>query len=85
MGYWVYILECGDKTLYTGYTTDIGARIHLHTMGKGAKYTRGRGPFKLAYLKEYETQRGAMRRERQIKKLSKAQKLLLIKKQEGET
>ena len=82
--FWVYILECADGTLYTGYTTDIGARIQLHTMGKGAKYTRGRGPFKLAYLKEYQSRSGAMKRERRIKKLTRAQKFALIEEQEGQ-
>lgn len=80
--YWVYILECGDGTYYTGYTTDLGARFQLHSMGKGAKYTRGRGPLKLAYFMEYQTQRWAMRQERKIKKLTRAKKKALIDEQE---
>jgi putative endonuclease len=78
VGYFVYILECRDGTLYTGWTTDICTRVMLHNTGKGAKYTRGRGPFKIAYLVECRTKSAAMRREVRIKKMSRIQKLKLI-------
>jgi putative endonuclease len=78
--HFVYILECKDKTLYTGYTNDLKRRIENHQQGKGAKYTRGRGPFQLMYLEQYEDKSTAMRREAEIKKWDKASKLNLIEK-----
>ncbi len=76
---YVYILECCDKTLYTGCTNNIEKRIHGHNnTGAGARYTRGRRPVKLIYIESYPTLSDALKRETQIKKLSKAQKLLLI-------
>ena len=78
--YYVYLLRCGDGTLYTGYTTDLDARIRVHNgEGKGgAKYTRSRRPVTLAYYEEYEDKSTALRRECEIKKLSKAEKEALI-------
>lgn len=78
--HYVYILECKDKTLYTGYTNDLNRRIENHQQGKGAKYTRGRGPFQLMYSEQYEDKSAAMRREAEIKKWDKASKLKLIEK-----
>ena len=52
---YIYILECSDKSLYTGWTTDVSKRIECHNSGKGAKYTRGRTPVKLKYFEEFET------------------------------
>jgi putative endonuclease len=78
--HFVYILECKDKTLYTGYTNDLNRRIENHQQGKGAKYTRGRGPFQLMYSEQYDDKSVAMRREAEIKKWDKASKLKLIEK-----
>ena len=77
--YYVYILECSDKTLYTGWTHDIEKRIKEHNNGKnGARYTRSRRPVKLVYVESCSTLSGALKREVQVKKLSKAQKIRLI-------
>lgn len=75
---YVYILECSDKTLYTGWTNDINKRIERHNSGKGAKYTRGRLPVKLVYFELLDNKSLALKREIEIKKLSKKDKLLLI-------
>lgn len=74
----VYIVECADGTLYTGWTTDLEARIAAHNNGGGAKYTRGRGPVRLRYSECCEDKSTALRRENQIKKLVRADKLRLI-------
>ena len=74
----VYILRCSDDTLYTGWTNDINRRLAAHNEGRGAKYTRGRRPVTLAYLEEFATKEEAMSREARIKKLSRAQKILLL-------
>lgn len=76
--YYTYILECGDKTYYTGYTSNIEKRIKTHNEGKGAKYTRCRLPVKLIYKEGLETKSEAMKREYAIKQLSRKQKELLI-------
>ncbi|WP_055079225.1 GIY-YIG nuclease family protein [Lagierella massiliensis] len=76
---YVYILKCSDETLYTGWTTDLKKRIKTHNSGKGAKYTRGRTPVKLMYYEEYEDKLIAQRREREIKKLTRDEKIQLIK------
>jgi putative endonuclease len=76
---YVYILECADKTLYTGCTVNIEKRIREHNnSGAGARYTRGRRPVKLIYVEIYSSPSKALKREAEIKKLSRAQKLLLI-------
>ncbi|TQS75356.1 GIY-YIG nuclease family protein [Ornithinibacillus gellani] len=74
----VYMLRCKDGTLYTGYTNDLSHRMKMHESGKGAKYTRGRGPLQIVHTEYYETKEEAMQREYEIKQLSKQQKLLLI-------
>ncbi|MUV38006.1 UPF0213 protein [Lentibacillus sp. JNUCC-1] len=79
----VYMLECKDGSLYTGYTNDFAKRLKVHEDGKGAKYTRGRGPFKVALRKTFSTKEEAMQIEYQIKQLSRSAKLDLIR-QEGE-
>ena len=61
-----YILKCNDNSLYTGWTNDITHRLKMHNEGKGAKYTRGRGPVELVYLEEFETKQEAMGREAKI-------------------
>ncbi len=77
----VYIVSCKDKTLYTGYTNNLEKRIHDHNFSKtAAKYTRSRRPVKLVYSENYRTLSKALKREIAIKKLSRAEKLLLIKK-----
>lgn len=75
---WVlYILECKDGSLYTGITADLEHRLAMHRAGKGAKYTRGRGPLTLRYVEKCEDHSQALRRELQIKRLPRTQKLLL--------
>ncbi len=75
----VYIVKCRDESLYTGWTNDLEKRIKTHNSGKGAKYTRGRTPVKLMYYEEYEDKVIAQRREREIKKLTRDEKIQLIK------
>lgn len=74
----VYILECGDSTLYTGITNDIGKRIKAHNEGKGAKYTRSHLPVRLVYKEECEDKSSALKRELAIKALTREEKLALI-------
>ncbi|WRS27645.1 GIY-YIG nuclease family protein [Oscillospiraceae bacterium MB08-C2-2] len=74
----VYILRCGDGSLYTGWTTRLEARIKTHNQGKGAKYTRTRLPVELVYAECWPEKSQALRREHAIKALSRAQKLSLI-------
>lgn len=74
----VYIVCCSDGTLYTGWTNDLEKRICAHNEGKGAKYTKCRRPVRLVYQRAFETKREAMREEARIKRLARAQKLLLI-------
>lgn len=78
---YVYILECSDKTLYTGYTNDLEKRVKTHNEGKGAKYTRGRLPVKLLYSEAFDSKSLALKREYSIKQKSKEDKLALIKSQ----
>lgn len=79
MDYFVYILRCGDGTLYTGTTDDVERRFAAHSAGKGAKYTRGRGPLELLYREECADKSAALKRELAIKKLKREEKLALIK------
>ena len=76
--WYVYILRCGDGTLYTGITTDVERRLEAHRQGKGAKYTRGRGPLELAYQEKCGTHSEALKREYAIKQLSREEKEQLI-------
>ena len=76
--WYLYILRCGDGTLYTGITTDVEKRLAVHRAGKGAKYTRGRSPLELVYQEELPDHSAALRREREIKSLSRAEKEKLI-------
>ena len=79
MPYYVYILECSDKTLYTGIATDIERRLDEHNNSdKGAKYTKVRRPLKLVYSEGSEDRSSASKREYEIKKLSREKKLELI-------
>jgi len=78
--FYVYILECSDKTLYTGWTKNIEKRIREHNHGKlGARYTRSRRPVKPVYIEACSTLSDALKREARIKQLSRAQKLQLLK------
>lgn len=76
--HYIYILECSDGTLYTGYTNDLNKRLATHNEGKGAKYTKSRLPVKRVYEEMYDTKSDAMKREYAIKQLSRLQKLKLI-------
>lgn len=78
MTWTVYILRCADDTLYTGITNDLPRRLALHESGKGAKYLRGRAPFTLAYTEDYSAKGEALKRELQIKALSRNDKLALF-------
>ena len=79
--WYVYILRCGDGTLYTGITTDVPRRLQMHRSGRGAKYTRGRQPLELAYTEVCDDHSQALKREWQIKQLPRAEKEKLIKKE----
>ena len=70
----LYILRCGDGTLYTGITTDVEKRLEAHRSGKGAKYTRGRGPLELVYSEECGDHSAALKRELEIKALTREEK-----------
>lgn len=74
----VYVLECGDGTLYTGYTTDLERRLSEHRSGTAAKYTRGRGPFEVVYVERCEDRSTALSREATIKQLTRSAKLELV-------
>lgn len=78
MAWFVYILRCGDGTLYTGATCDLPRRLKAHGSGKGAKYTRSRLPVELVYREETADKSSALRREAAIKRLSRREKLALI-------
>ena len=76
--WYVYVLLCGDDTLYCGVTDDVQRRLEVHRSGKGAKYTRGRGPLELVYMEACESHSDALKREHAIKKLPRPKKLELI-------
>ncbi|WP_077329917.1 GIY-YIG nuclease family protein [Virgibacillus siamensis] len=75
----VYILRCNDNTLYTGYTNDLEHRLEMHREGKGAKYTRGRGPFQVLFVEKFPDKSEALRREYEIKQLTRKGKFQLIR------
>lgn len=74
----VYIVRCSDDTLYTGYTTDVKRRVLEHNQQRGAKYTRGRTPVTLVYTEFHPSRSQALKREHEIKALSRLGKLALI-------
>lgn len=76
--YFVYLLRCSDGSLYCGWTTDLDRRLVAHNAGKGARYARSRRPVELVYFEECGSKSVAMRREWQIKELSRAEKLELV-------
>lgn len=78
MAWYVYMLRCGDGTLYTGMTDNVEKRFAAHCAGKGAKYTRGRGPLELVYTEETGDKSAALKREYAIKKMTRQEKLKLI-------
>ena len=79
------MLLCADGTYYTGWTNQIRKRIRAHNSGKGAKYTKGRGPLKLVYLEISDTKEAAMKREAAIKKLTRREKEALIQTEDSRT
>ena len=78
MDWTVYIVKCSDKTFYTGITNNIKLRLETHNSGKGAKYTKNRLPVILVYLETVDDKSNALRREMEIKKLNRSQKIKLI-------
>jgi putative endonuclease len=76
--HFVYIVRCADGTLYTGYARDPKARVKVHNSGRGARYTSGRRPVRLIYSESFESVGDALRRERALKRRSRAQKEALI-------
>ena len=80
----VYILRCADNTLYTGWTNDLKKRLATHNAGRGARYTRVRRPVKLVYWEPVVDRAAALKRELQIKRLSRAKKDILVRDQLGE-
>jgi len=77
--WYLYIIRCGHGELYTGITVDVEKRFAAHCSGKGAKYTRGRGPLTLVYEEQCGNHSDALRRELQIKALARDKKEMLIK------
>ena len=75
---YTYLLRCADGTLYCGWTNDLERRVAAHNAGAGAKYTKSRRPVELAYCEAFATKQQAMRREAQIKRLTRQEKLALI-------
>lgn len=76
---YTYILECKDGTFYTGWTNNLEKRLKTHNQGKASKYTRARLPVEVVYFEEFKTKSEAMKREVQIKKLTRTAKEALIK------
>ena len=76
---YTYLLQCADGTLYCGWTNHLEKRVEAHNAGKGAKYTKSRRPVILVYYEEYETKSEALRRGAAIKKLSRQEKLRMIR------
>ncbi|GAB3708028.1 GIY-YIG nuclease family protein [Halorubrum pallidum] len=81
--HYVYVIECADGTLYTGYTTDVERRVTEHDSGEGAKYTRGRTPVTLRHVESFESKSAAMSREHAVKSLTRPEKDRLIGRDDG--
>nr|WP_295970538.1 GIY-YIG nuclease family protein [uncultured Bacillus sp.] len=77
--HYFYVVSCRDDSLYAGYTNDLERRVRLHNEGKGAKYTRGRGPVKLVFSKKYSTKSEALKAEYAFKQLDRNKKQQYIK------
>lgn len=82
--HYFYVLTCADGSLYGGYTNNLDRRIKLHNEGKGAKYTRGRGPVTLTFYKRFDNKSEAMSAEYHFKRLSRKQKLEFIVRETGD-
>ena len=78
--WFVYIIQCKDKTLYTGYTNDLEKRFEKHKSGKGGRYTRSHIPERIVFFEKYDNKIVALRREREIKSWPRKEKLKLIRK-----
>ena len=78
MNWQIYIILCSDNSLYTGITTDIERRLRQHESGRGAKYFRGRQPMELVYLENSHSRSSASKREAEIKRMTRADKCLLV-------
>lgn len=76
--FYVYILRCADDSLYCGYTNDVEKRFEKHKSGKGAKYTRSHLPLEIVYVEEFENKSDALKREHEIKSMTRAQKEKLL-------
>ena len=77
--FYTYILRCVDGTLYTGWTTDLAQRVRAHNDGRGAKYTAGRRPVHVAYAETHDSRSAAQKREAQIKRMPRLEKLALAR------
>ena len=77
---YIYMVRCRDGSIYTGWTTELDRRIAQHNSGKGAKYTKSRRPVELVYYEKFGAKQEAMRREAEIKKMTRKQKIKLIEK-----
>ena len=82
--WYVYILRCGDGSLYTGITDDVQRRLEMHRSGNGAKYTRGRSPLELVHEEEWKTKSQPLHRAAEIKSKTRQQKLGLLERKEEE-
>ena len=78
MPFFVYLLECSNESLYCGYTNDLKARVELHNQGKASKYVRARLPAKLVFFEECSSRKKALKREAEIKKMKRKEKLGLV-------
>jgi len=78
MTFSVYILKCRDNSLYTGISNDVKKRMETHMKGKGSKYVRTRRPFRLVHLEEYETKSQALKREYEIKQMTRYEKIAIL-------
>jgi len=76
--HYVYIVQCADGTLYTGYAVDLDKRIAAHNGGRGAKYTAGRRPVSLVYSESFDSKSDALKREHELKRRTRANKQALI-------
>lgn len=79
---YTYIVECSDHTYYTGWTNDLEKRLRAHNAGRGARYTKSRRPVRLVYFEVFDTKEQAMRREWEIKQMSRAAKERLLERKE---
>ena len=76
--FYVYIIRCADGSFYCGYTTDVEKRFEKHKSGKGAKYTRSHLPLEIVYVEEFENKSDALKREHEIKSMTRSQKEKLL-------